>query len=112
MTTAEKRSRNRHKRLERLAARVKIDGRLISPIAPRHGEVGIYITYGCRCRECTGANTLAVKVRRYRRYDERVIVNGELIHPDAPHGLISAYTTWGCRCWRCCDASTAARNRR
>jgi hypothetical protein len=35
---------------------------------------------------------------RLRRAAERVLVDGRMVHPDAPHGEMSGYKHWCCRC--------------
>jgi hypothetical protein len=39
--------------------------------------------------------------RRERRKTERVLVNGQLIHQDAPHGTDTGYTEYRCECDPC-----------
>jgi hypothetical protein len=43
---------------------------------------------------------------RARRLAERVMVDGRLVHPTAPHGSNSTYNSYGCRCIPCTDAHT------
>lgn len=48
------------------------------------------------------ASELSESSRRNRawqhaRYAERVLVNGNMVHPDAPHGQLRSYTIYGCR---------------
>lgn len=43
---------------------------------------------------------------RARRLAERVMVDGRLVHPTAPHGSNSTYNSYGCRCIPCGDAHT------
>jgi hypothetical protein len=45
--------------------------------------------------------------RRERRKTERVLVNGQLIHPDAPHGTDTGYTEYRCECDPCQAAHAA-----
>lgn len=51
---------------------------------------------------------------RERRLAERVLVDGFLVHPRAPHGEEGAYQGYGCRCVECRAAHAAYRkeNRR
>lgn len=73
-----------------------------------HGIPSSY-TRGCRCADCTAANTARARVNganlrlQRRKYDERVTRNGQLVHPDpyGGHGTIAAYTSCGCRCSAC-----------
>lgn len=41
------------------------------------------------------------KARREERFAERVMVDGNLVHPEAKHGTIGGYTNFGCRCEPC-----------
>jgi len=43
---------------------------------------------------------------RARRRAERVLTNGRLVHPQAPHGTTAGYVTWTCRCVPCTAANT------
>jgi hypothetical protein len=49
--------------------------------------------------------------RRRQRYGQRQVVDGRLVHPDAPHGTPGSYQNWGCRCLDCTQASVASRAR-
>jgi len=53
-------------RQRRYAARVLIDGRLVSPHG-RHGTDATYTNYGCRCVPCTEAVRLYQRGQRARR---------------------------------------------
>lgn len=63
-----------------------------------HGGSGTaYANYGCRCDECTDANTARVLRRRLERKAEDV--------PPQLHGKASTYTNWGCTCEPCTAAN-------
>lgn len=47
-------------------------------------------------------------LRREQRRAQRVMVDGRLIHQDAPHGTDFAYTDYGCHCKPCQLAHAAA----
>jgi hypothetical protein len=50
------------------------------------------------------------KPDRYRRrMAERVLIDGELVHPEAPHGKKSGYVHWACRCTPCTVANRGTR---
>lgn len=49
--------------------------------------------------------------RRRQRYAQRHVVDGRLVHPDAPHGTPGSYQNWGCRCLECTTVSVANRVR-
>lgn len=54
-----------HDRRTRFAQRVEVDGRLIHPSPDiTHGAEATYVNWGCRCPECSEANTAAKKARR------------------------------------------------
>lgn len=38
---------------------------------------------------------------RARRKTERILVNGKLIHPNAPHGTLTGRTNYSCQCDLC-----------
>lgn len=62
----------------------------------QHGGAGSkYTTEGCRCPECTQANTDRVARRRKARRPEDY--NGE-------HGKPTVYSNWNCRCDACREA--------
>lgn len=48
---------------------------------------------------------------RARRAAERVLVDGRLVHPGAPHGQPSGYTHWMCRCVPCSASQSAYKAR-
>jgi hypothetical protein len=66
-----------------------------------HGTTTGYRRHGCRCEECTEANAQECRARQKRRYSERVLQDGVLVHPEAKHGTVSAYKNWGCHCEPC-----------
>lgn len=76
-----------------------------------HGIPSSYIR-GCRCGPCTQANT--DRGRRgghqlnayHRNKQERVEVNGRMVHPDCPHGTRYGYVGYACRCQPCTQASS------
>lgn len=41
--------------------------------------------------------------QREERYAQRVLIDGKLVHPDAPHGSQHAYSAYGCKCVPCTD---------
>jgi hypothetical protein len=41
---------------------------------------------------------------RQRRRAERILIDGRLVHPDAPHGRPVGYRHWGCQCELCSTA--------
>jgi hypothetical protein len=70
-----------------------------------HGGSGSsYTNYGCRCDECTEANT----ARAHRRHLQR---RGEQPPADA-HGQLSTYVNWWCRCPGCREAAALDRSER
>lgn len=46
-------------------------------------------------------NSVSSTERRERRAADRVIVDGLLVHPDAPHGTNTGYTEYRCQCGPC-----------
>jgi hypothetical protein len=46
--------------------------------------------------------------RRAKRKAERNLVDGRLVHPEAPHGTDRAYTDFGCQCVPCTAAHAAS----
>ena len=44
--------------------------------------------------------------KRASRWAERILVDGRMVHPDAPHGTTTGYAHWGCRCIPCGDAQS------
>lgn len=45
--------------------------------------------------------------RRRLKAAQRVLIDGRLVHPDAPHGTASSYANFMCRCEPCTDAQAA-----
>lgn len=68
----------------------------MNPERMNHGGSGsTYANYGCRCEECTDANTRRIKRRQAERYAAPK-------DPDGPrHGKTSFYINHGCRCDKC-----------
>lgn len=71
---------------------------------------------GCRCLACRERHATrtraseASKRYRQRKYAQRTVVNGRMVHPnpgEGGHGSLTAYTSYGCRCEAC---STSMRN--
>lgn len=69
------------------------------------GTITGYRDHGCRCDACREVSCRASVTARQRRYRQRVLVAGVLIHEDAPHGSLSGYIYWGCRCQQCTEAA-------
>lgn len=69
------------------------------PSKVRHGELSAYTNYGCRCRECTNANTEHYRIRRG---------HGASKTPP-PHGTVTRYGFHKCRCEACRAACTEAK---
>lgn len=80
------------------APRVKLDfddkGR---PIV--HGGSGAGYSRGCRCEECTEANTIRYR-EAYNRRHRMLLRNPECVE----HGRVSTYVNWGCKCDECKEA--------
>lgn len=69
----------------------------------KHGGSGMgYSHYGCRCEECTAANTWRYRRRTNARRPEDA--------PAGSHGSPSTYVNWHCRCVEC-RAAMSAKNR-
>ncbi|MET7949233.1 hypothetical protein [Micromonospora sp. NPDC005324] len=68
---------------------------------PTHGLPSTYSStrYGCRCRDCTTANTKRHRQARADRRD-RLAADPSL----AEHGHAATYTNWMCRCPPCTAA--------
>ena len=67
-----------------------------------HGGSGSgYTNYGCRCEDCTEANTARMHRRRLERKGKKP--------PSDAHGQLSTYVNWWCRCPACRRAASAAR---
>lgn len=66
-----------------------------------HGGAGTaYANYGCRCEDCTLANTLKVSRRQAERRSEK-------LPSEDMHGKNTTYTNWSCRCEPCSAAHSA-----
>ena len=76
------------------------------PTIVQHGTITTYRSWGCRCKPCVGANTLAMAHAR-KRMRERLAEDPTV----AVHGLNSTYVNWGCRCRPCKDAHAEAGRR-
>ena len=63
-----------------------------------HGKENAYRA-GCRCRDCSVANSEKVLAGRARRA-LRLQMDPTL----APHGSANTYNNWGCRCIPCAIA--------
>lgn len=57
--------------------------------------------HGCSCDGCRAAHTRYKRAQRWEHMAERVLVDGHLIHPSAPHGTRNGYGFYGCRCSSC-----------
>jgi hypothetical protein len=55
---------------------------------------------GCRCQQCTAANTSKQKAARTRRSATRKSAD------QAGHGSVSTYRNHGCRCQHCTKANS------
>jgi len=66
------------------------------PSKVRHGEYSAYMNYGCRCPECTQANTDYCAARRISRSASATRV---------PHGTAGGYRNYNCRCDLCRSAN-------
>lgn len=43
---------------------------------------------------------------RNKHYAERILIDGKLVHPNAPHGTLGGYNYWGCKCEKCSECET------
>jgi hypothetical protein len=75
----------------------------LDPTIAQHGVISTYRNWGCRCKPCVNANTLAVAAAR-KVYRERLQADPYVV----THGLNSTYVNWGCRCRPCRDAHADA----
>ena len=73
------------------------------PKPTKHGTAPMYAT-GCRCEDCTQANTKRGHRARKARF-QRVLVDGP---PEGVRHGLSAALNWGCKCEVC---TTAVRKR-
>ena len=62
---------------------------------PHGGSGNGYNNYGCRCPECTAANTENQRRRREKRGGRGVVP------PGVQHGKYTTYVNYGCRCKAC-----------
>lgn len=69
---------------------------LNKPAVPAHGTFRMYNNAGCRCAECTEANTEVYRVARRARVAQEI--------PDHVAHNASTYSNWGCRCEVCTHA--------
>jgi len=61
-----------------------------------------------------GTNAPAIgerSMRRQKRRSQRNLIDGRLVHPDAPHGTDTGYIDYGCQCVPCSAAHAAALER-
>jgi len=65
-----------------------------------HGHAARY-TQGCRCQECTAANTERCRGQQRRRVADPAAADR------AGHGKASTYQNYGCRCRPCTEANSA-----
>ena len=86
-----------------LAARVLVDGRLVTQAAVTHGQSSTYINYGCHCEPCMEAHRVAQADQRAKLRARRVLIDGRLVAPLPPdqHGLVSTFSNHGCQCDPC-----------
>lgn len=75
----------------------------LDPTIVQHGTISTYRNWGCRCKPCSHANTLAIAAAR-KVYRERLQADFYVV----THGLNSTYVNWGCRCRPCTDAHADA----
>jgi hypothetical protein len=71
-----------------------------------HGNYTTY-TSGCRCTECKAAMAAYQRSYKAHKLAERVLVDGFLMHPRAPHGTSGGHSNWGCSCAPCREAWAA-----
>lgn len=77
-----------------------------------HGSASTYVNHRCRCKQCCQAHTEKVADLRRRRREERVLVDGRLVHPTAEHGKDTTYQNYACRCEPCTTAHQTDNNRK
>lgn len=65
-----------------------------------HGHPGRY-AQGCRCNDCTAANTERCRNQQQRRVADPTAADR------AGHGNASTYQNYGCRCRPCTEANSA-----
>ena len=61
----------------------------------------------CRCDGCYAKRSRENAARSKERRAGRKLIDGRIVHPDAPHGKISGYINWGCHCEPCDDVGRA-----
>jgi len=66
-----------------------------------HGTTTTRYDAGCRCGPCREAKRDYIARNRSRLREERVDVEGVLIHPRAPHGTRNGREYYGCECAPC-----------
>lgn len=123
------------RRTRRKGERIEIDGRMVHPDA-KHGTLTGYSEHICRCPPCTEANSEAASRRYKTRRDgtpdmrrrpgggmthkelkefqrsKRVLIDGVMVHPTAPHGTPSGYDYYGCKCQPCLEANSSRKRLR
>jgi hypothetical protein len=75
------------------------------PSEARHGTVGEYTNWGCRCDPCRDVYNSYERARRHARASRPVPA-------DVEHGTYATYINYGCRCDRCRAANAEASRRR
>jgi len=100
VTVAARRAREDKRNKQRKAERIKVNGRMIHPLA-LHGTVNAYESYMCRCEDCSDAHNEANYMLRKKHAKERIMIDGALTHPSAKHGTRNGYSYWSCRCRWC-----------
>lgn len=70
-----------------------------------HGRRTTYRYWGCRCDDCTDANT-GYAISNRRRSTE-LLAMGLAVVPREAHGKASTYNNHGCRCGPCVTAHSA-----
>lgn len=66
-----------------------------------HGTTTTRYDAGCRCGPCREAKRDYIARRRSRLRAERIVVDGHLCHPKAPHGTRQGRVYYGCECALC-----------
>lgn len=61
----------------------------------------------CRCATCTADRVAYQAEQVTARRAARVLLDGRLVAPGAPHGTGGGYTNWSCRCPACTEANYA-----
>lgn len=74
----------------------------------KHGTRARY-QKGCKCLECTAANSRYVSQEKKRRAATRVEIHGRMVAVlAAKHGTATTYRNWSCRCVPCTAAGAQA----